>query len=115
MTPTRRARLASVAGLIIILAAGSLAAACTTDDDKGLGDSPVRQAPDIEVPAWPSPDSFMNIAARCIGPNGVYLHTRAAAPVVIPNDPNCERGALLHETRTDSLDNFEGVDSVEQG
>lgn len=35
------------------------------------------------------PDGFMNLAFKCHGSDGIYAHTREAAPVIVPNDPNC--------------------------
>lgn len=35
------------------------------------------------------PDTFMNIAFKCLGKNGLYSHTRPGSPVVIVNDPMC--------------------------
>lgn len=35
------------------------------------------------------PDGFMNLAFKCNGGDGIYAHTRDAAPVIVPNDANC--------------------------
>lgn len=64
-------------------------------DDRGIGDAPASQVEDRPVYVWPVPDQFMNIGAFCIGPNGVYIHTREAAPVVVAADPNCAPDGIL--------------------
>lgn len=74
------------------LIAGAFMLATTGCADSGHGtiDAPVDQQQNNE-PAHivNMPDGFMNIAWKCEGHNGIYAHTRDAAPVVVPNDPNC--------------------------
>lgn len=65
------------------------------NDDRGIGDAPVGTRHEDPRQVWQNIDGFPNIAAFCIGPNGVYTHTRAAAPVVVVSDPNCAEGGLL--------------------
>ncbi len=79
-----------------VIAVGALLVlgACSRDG-KGLGDAPVGGTDEAPRRVWTSPDQFMNIAAFCIGENGAYVHTRAAAPVIIPDDPNCDEGGIL--------------------
>lgn len=72
-----------------------LAAAGCSGDDKGLGDAPVGDSNEAPRRVWTAPDQFMNVAAFCIGVNGAYVHTREAAPVIVPNDPNCAEGGIL--------------------
>lgn len=77
-----------------VLAAGAVVmglAACS-QPDHGTGDSPVEPVnqQDNRAPHIINmPDGFMNLAFKCNGKDGIYAHTRAASPVVIPNDPNC--------------------------
>jgi hypothetical protein len=90
---TRRA-LATLAAVAVLAVAG-----CSGfKDDRGIGDAPVDQQPDTPVKVWPVPDRFMNIGAFCIGENGVYIHTREAAPVVVADDPNCDEGGVLADS-----------------
>jgi hypothetical protein len=89
-----RKRTPAVVGGVIALALVTQASSC---DRRGLGDAPVGKRHESPVQVWLSPDTFMNIAAQCIGPNGVYAHTREAAPVIIANDPNCAEGGVLYE------------------
>ena len=67
---------------------------CGADEDKGTRDAPIdTRLQDNSAPYVVNmPDSFMNIAIKCIGPNGIYAHTRPAAPVVVPDDPLCVNG-----------------------
>jgi hypothetical protein len=86
-----------LAALVAGLCLGAIAVAgCSKfNDDRGIGDAPADQQPDRPVKVWAGPDRFMNVGAYCIGVNGIYIHTREAAPVVIPNDPNCDEGGIL--------------------
>ena len=34
-------------------------------------------------------------ASADVGENGIYIHTREAPPVVVPDDPNCDEGGIL--------------------
>lgn len=81
----------AAAALVALLATG-----CSSYNDKrGKGDAPVGEFNDDARAVWNGPDSFMNIAAWCIGADGVYAHTREAAPVILANDPNCAEGGVL--------------------
>lgn len=84
------------------LIAGAVAAAlvggsaCSAfNDDRGIGDAPADQQDDRDVKVWPMPDQFANIAAMCIGGNGVYVTTREAAPEVVADDPECGENGIL--------------------
>ncbi len=58
----------------------------------GIKDAPVEPADkQNNGPAHiiTMPDGFQNIAFKCDGKNGIYTHTRVAAPVIVANDPNC--------------------------
>lgn len=82
-----------LAGTLALVGCGELGA----DDEEGIGDAPVKQMPDVEVKVWPSPNLFSNIAARCIGENGVYWTTAEVPLVVVMDDPNCDEGGVLYE------------------
>jgi hypothetical protein len=64
------------------------------NDHRGRGDAPVKGNSGDDSPAIVInfPDGFMNVAFKCIGPNGIYTHTREAAPVIVKDDPNCDEG-----------------------
>lgn len=92
------AALAAVAAVAVLAVAG-----CSGfKDDRGIGDAPSEQQPDRPVKVWPVPDKFMNIGAFCIGENGVYIHTREAAPAVVADDPNCDEGGVLFDPDAES-------------
>lgn len=78
-----------------IVGAVATAGCSEFNDDRGIGDAPADQQNDRAVKVWPVPDRFMNIGAFCIGENGVYIHTREAAPVVVPDDPECDPGGII--------------------
>lgn len=87
----------------IILAAalaGVSATACSSyNDARGIGDAPVGKKHEAPRQVWVNIDGFMNVSAFCIGPNGVYTHTREATPIIIPDDRNCVEGGLLFEAK----------------
>lgn len=83
------------AGLVLLLAA------CGSHGGS-RDDAPVGKIHEAPRPVWLAPDQFMNIAAWCIGVDGVYAHTRnPAPPIIIRDDPNCAEGGVLYETRDD--------------
>lgn len=86
--PRRSAAALGAVGLVLVLGAGSC-------DDKGLGDAPVGEQHETPRQVWVNADSFPNISAWCIGPNGIYTTTRDAPPAVVVDDPNCEEGGAL--------------------
>jgi hypothetical protein len=73
------------------IAALALTVGCSQwNDDRGRGDAPVADPKD-DTPAKVInfPDRFANIAFKCFGNAGLYVTTRNAPPVIIPDDPNC--------------------------
>lgn len=76
----------------ITLVAGLCALGACSNDRKGLGDAPVGPRDDSPAKIINFPDTFMNIAFKCFGVNGIYTHTRVASPTIIPNDPMCKSG-----------------------
>lgn len=84
--------------LVLVLIAALVVAGCGGwNDDRGIGDAPSDQQPKGTVKVWAMPDLFANVAARCIGVDGIYVTTRDAAPVVVSNDPNCREGGVLQD------------------
>ncbi|MCB1018041.1 MAG: hypothetical protein KDB10_23350 [Acidimicrobiales bacterium] len=88
----RRRRLALlvpvVLGAILLTTAGSC-------DEKGLGDAPVGERIEGPRDIIVMPDTFANVAVVCDGPVRLYVTTREAAPVAVPDHPACagEEGA----------------------
>lgn len=81
-----------------ILSALLVASGCSRDE-KGMGDSPVGDRHEAPRQVWLAPDQYPNIAAWCIGVNGVYATTRQGAPpVIVTDDPNCQEGGVLYES-----------------
>lgn len=76
---------AVVFGLLLFL----FVACDSYNTERGRGDAPVGTVVDDPVSVRQMPDAFGNIAYTCIGVDGIYVNTREAAPVVVPNDPNC--------------------------
>lgn len=76
----------------LIVAGILLLTACGDTSSTGDSDPPAREDIDDSPPlaVINMPDTFMNIAFKCMGVNGIYAHTREAAPVIIPNDPECK-------------------------
>lgn len=74
---------------ILIAAMTALVGCSAFNDSRGKGDAPVGSRDDTPAEVINMPDSFMNVAHKCYGVNGIYAHTREAAPVVVPNDPMC--------------------------
>lgn len=75
--------------LLIVLSYGVMWLNDEYNNDRGKGDAPISDVSDEEVFVMNFPDGFANIAFKCHGPNGVYTHTREAAPIVIKDDANC--------------------------
>lgn len=99
-----------------LTAGGLTGAACSEfNDDRGIGDAPAKQVDDAAVPVWPGPDQFMNVGAYCIGPNGVYIHTREAPPAVVRDDANCEPGGLLADVRPADASDIDDAEVVQDG
>lgn len=86
----------TLVGAAAVSAAVLVGGACSGfNDDRGVGDAPADQQGDQAVKVWPMPDQFANIAAMCIGEDGVYVTTREAAPFVVASDPNCGENGVL--------------------
>lgn len=80
---------------VATLGAFGLAACSKYEDTRGIGDAGVGKQHPAPRQVWPNIDKYPNVAAFCIGVNGVYTTTREAAPVVVPNDANCVEGGVL--------------------
>jgi hypothetical protein len=80
-----------IAGIALAL---TVTAGCSDHNDKrGRGDAPVGTRDDSPARIINMPDQFANLAVKCDRGNGIYVTTRDAAPTIIPNDPNCTKGA----------------------
>lgn len=69
--------------VVLTLAAGSC-------DERGLGDAPVGDMQEEPRSVIVMPDRFPNLAYVCDGTTAIYVTTRDASPVVVPNSVNCE-------------------------
>lgn len=98
MKISKRHKLALVCGIVAV---GLVTGAGSCEDDyneqRGLGDAPVGKANDSPAYIVNMPNGYMNVAIRCVGGNGIYGHTREAAPTVIPNDPLCAEGGFYEK------------------
>jgi hypothetical protein len=92
---SRRTLFLAAAGAVGAL--GLLAGCSGFNDARGIGDAPVGQTHEAPRQVWANVDRFPNVSAFCIGANGVYTTTREAAPVVVPDDPNCAEGGILRD------------------
>lgn len=94
----------AVAGTAAGVGVAFLLVGCGADAGRGVGDAGVNKDKVSQI--LPNqgqigqlsgqaniisfPDQFANVAFRCNGVDGVYSTTRAAAPVIVPNDPQCK-------------------------
>jgi hypothetical protein len=60
------------------------------DRSHGLGDGPVGTIDGTHAYIVEFPNGFMNLAFKCHGTDGLYVNTKSATPVVVPNDANCQ-------------------------
>lgn len=86
---TRRNMGVTVAGILLWATIIGAAACGQYDNKRGRGDAPVGSADDTPAQVVNFPDLFANVAVKCHKGNGIYVTTRDAAPVVVPNDPAC--------------------------
>jgi hypothetical protein len=80
----RRTLIAATASFVVLT---TIAVGCS--DTTPTGDAGTKSVDDSPAHVVNMPNGFMNIAFKCMGVNGIYAHTRTAAPVVVPNDPEC--------------------------
>jgi hypothetical protein len=80
--------------LAISMVVATLGITACADSGNGTGDAPVGVYNDSPTYIVNEPDQFANISFRCMGPNGLYVTTRDAPPLVVPNDPLCEEGGF---------------------
>lgn len=75
---------------LLVLTAG----AC---EDRGTNDAPID--PNLQDDQAPfivnMPDGYMNLALKCLGDDLIVAHTRAAAPVVLPDSDLCLDGSQV--------------------
>lgn len=88
----KRRWLIALGGVAVVLTAG--AGSC---DRKGLGDAPVGERLEDERTVIVMPDQFPNMAIVCDGPTRIYVTTRDAPPVLVPDHPACEGERPLDE------------------
>ena len=86
----RYVKLLGVPLMVLLLAAG----AC---EERGTKDAPIDPA--LQDNAAPfivnMPDSYMNLALKCLGDDLIIAHTREAAPVVIGDSAACDEGGVV--------------------
>ena len=58
-------------------------------DEKGLGDAPVGERYEAPRSVIVMPDGFPNLVVVCDGDTRIYVTTREAPPVVVPDHPEC--------------------------
>ena len=89
---TRERVLTTVAvGAVLMMTMGN---SC---DRKGLGDAPVGEALEKPRTVIVMPDQFPNLVVVCDATTRIYVTTRQAAPVAVPDHPACEDAAPLDE------------------
>lgn len=74
-----------VAGTLVALTL--MAGSC---DEKGLGDAPVGEAYEAPRSVIVMPDGFANLVVVCDATTRIYVTTREAPPVVVPDHPECQ-------------------------
>ena len=97
MTSTSRWTVRVAAAATTLVVAVTAAGCSGYNDDRGKGDAPAGARHEAPRQVWQNLDGYPNVSAFCVGVNGVYTTTREAAPVVVPDDPNCAEGGILAE------------------
>lgn len=85
----RRLGLGAVAALALGALFVTTAGSC---DERGLGDAPVGERLEGPRTIIVMPDKFANIAVVCDGTTRLYVTTREAPPVAVPDHPACRGG-----------------------
>jgi len=77
--------------IVAVVALGFLAGCSQSGYGKshGIYDASIGQQDTGPAFVIDMPNGYMNVAFKCHGKDGIYAHTRIAAPVIVPNDPNC--------------------------
>lgn|GEM_PF-2132716 len=79
--------------LLALLATGIALTGCSNKSQEPFRDAGIGQRNNGKADVMTFPDGFSNVAAKCDGPNRVYVAFKGddnrAAIAVIPNDPRC--------------------------
>jgi outer membrane murein-binding lipoprotein Lpp len=90
--PRKRFTLVILAVLAVVTAALTLAG-CSNKSQEQYRDAGIAHRNDGKADVMTFPDGFSNVAAKCDGPNRVYVAFKGdanrAAIAVSPNDPQC--------------------------
>lgn len=89
-------RLKHVWKLVAVILVGILLSASSCDE-KGLGDAPVGDQLEEPRTVIVMPDTFPNLVIVCDGDTRLYVTTREAAPLAVPNHPLCKGEPALDE------------------
>jgi hypothetical protein len=90
---------AATAGLGITAILGLTGCGDSVTENPDRGGTSVGEVNDEPRQVWENVTGHPQVAAFCIGENGVYTVAtdvrNRAAPVIIPADPNCDEGGVL--------------------
>lgn len=82
-----------IIGLAGVTLAGIALVGCGDKQREWMKDSPIAARDNTPADVFNMPDGFSNFAAKCEGPNRVYVAFKGdanrAAIAVVPNDPRC--------------------------
>lgn len=81
-----------IAGALVAVVLLTTAGSC---DEKGLGDAPVGEQHEEPREVIVMPDEFPNLVVVCDGTTRLYVTTREAPPVAVPDHPACDDAELL--------------------
>ena len=76
-----------------MLALSALVGCNSYNDERGRGDAPIGERDESARDVVFMPDKFPNLARFCDGGTAIYVTTREAAPVVVPNSRHCDTTA----------------------
>lgn len=91
---SHRRTAAALTAAVLTLAPAAALTGCSQKDREYGRDAPVGSHDDSPADVINMPDGFSNIAAKCDGPNRVYVIFHAGkggSVAVAPNDPRCKR------------------------
>lgn len=90
-TPTRPPKIVPAAAALVLLLTG-----CQSKLTEPYNDAPRASLNDKPADVLSFPDGFNNVAAKCDGPNRVYVVFHKDSPygsvAVVANDPRCSGG-----------------------
>lgn len=105
-TTIKQIRRGGTCGLVAV-AAGLILTAGSCDP-KGLGDAPVGNRMEAPRDVIVMPDQFPNLAVVCDATTRIYVTTREAAPVAVPDSPACEGNTVPLEEQGENVPAPEG-------